>query len=273
MKNTSNRKSITQILKILSHHRGLGVSFAANGDQLVLKLSKCDRIFPVSLLRNLQSSGLVQTCNQRISIVSAGISFLKRELCDHQPYISQHGQIEQSTTRIFNKHHPVIKNTAESPLARLYSRKQKNGLSYITIQEYQAGDRLRNDFERAGLQPSITVRWNEAVSTGSKFGSGSAAGEMSDIAIDARKRLEKAINIIGPELSGVTLDICCFLKGFEIVERERNWPSRSAKLIIKMALSILARHYGYTMSAKYSFADRKRPIDQWGTADYRPRQL
>jgi len=273
VKNSISVKSRIQLLKLLLRHLGSGVGFVANGDKLVLNLNGNNRVFFTTLVKKLQSSGLVQIRSQRISITSAGVSHLKRQMCDHQPYVSQHGQVQQSSTRISDQIHPVIKNTAESPLSRLYSRKQKNGTPYLTIEEYQAGDRLRNDFERAGLQPSITVRWDEMVSTGSKFGPGSEAGEMSDIAMDARSRLEKAINKIGPELSSVTLDICCFLKGFEIVERERNWPSRSAKLIIKIALAILARHYGYTMPSKSDFANHNRSIGQWGVADYRPGQL
>ncbi|MEN0001668.1 MAG: DUF6456 domain-containing protein, partial [Pseudomonadota bacterium] len=59
----------------------------------------------------------------------------------------------------------------------------------------------------------------------------------------ARGRVAKALSNVGPELAGLLLDVCCFLKGLERVEAERRWPRRSAKLLLKVALASLDRHY------------------------------
>ncbi len=80
----------------------------------------------------------------------------------------------------------------------------------------------------------------------------------------ARVRFSRAADAMGPELSGVAIDVCCFEKGLETVERERQWPARSAKLLLRAALLALARHYAPP-------AVRARGNNHhWGDADYRP---
>jgi Domain of unknown function (DUF6456) len=154
----------------------------------------------------------------------------------------------------------VKRVTVESPIDYLASRKDKNGVPLLGKEEWVAGDRLRTDFTRANMLPGISMRWGEPIRV-----SGGAGGNamQTDMAMAARKRVAKALEAVGPEFSGLLLDVCCFLKGLEQVEIERKWPQRSAKLMLRAGLSILARHY--TPPGK---VDAK--IRAWGTEDYRP---
>jgi len=135
---------------------------------------------------------------------------------------------------------------AESPLSWLAQRRGKDGATLIDAAQFMAGERLRLDFTRAGLTPRVTTRWEE-----SSGGAGlSAGGAMfSDMVMAAKGRLDRALRAVGPELSGVLLDICCFLKGLEQVEQDRAWPPRTAKVVLGLALHRLAAHYGLSCSA------------------------
>ena len=136
----------------------------------------------------------------------------------------------------------ITVNAQESPLAALARIKAKDGTLFLEPCHVEAGERLRVDFTRGQMQPSLGQRW-EPVRLGRQSGAPGGAVEMSEAALAARLRVERALADVGPELSGVLLDVCCFLKGLAEVERERQWPVRSAKLMLRTALAALARHY------------------------------
>lgn len=134
----------------------------------------------------------------------------------------------------------VTVDDAESPLAWLARRKGRDGRPLITAAQFCAGERLRADFTRASLSPRMTANWEAPVSRGNGAGGGSPTETM----IAARQRMQTALTVCGPEFAGLLLDVCCFLRRLEEVERARGWPARSAKVVLQLALDRLARHYG-----------------------------
>ncbi|RAI38325.1 DUF6456 domain-containing protein [Rhodoplanes roseus] len=150
----------------------------------------------------------------------------------------------------------VVVNEAESPLAWLARRKGRDGRPMIEPEQFSAGERLRADFTFAQIGPRLTVDWTAALSPGSVGGGGPAS--LTDAVIGARQRLATALDAAGTEFSGLLLDVCCFLKGLEDVERERSWPPRSAKVVLQLGLDRLVRHYGLAARARKS-----APIRAW----------
>jgi len=154
----------------------------------------------------------------------------------------------------------------ESPLLWLYRRPGKDGRPQISSEEFAAGERFRADITLAGMLPRTTMNWDAAL-TPEQAGMGprDVAGS-SDTALAARQRVRLACDRLGPELSGLAIDICGFLKGLDLVERERRWPPRSAKVVLRVALAALATHYGLDRRARPSGlrswqADGARPSE------------
>jgi hypothetical protein len=144
----------------------------------------------------------------------------------------------------------VTIDETESPLVWLARRRGRDGRALIEPHQLQAGERLRADFTRAHLMPRTTSNWSEPLSSGGLAGGSERAGVFTETMIAARQNVQQALNAVGPEFAGLLLDICCFLKGLEDVERERAWPARSGKVVLQLALARLARHYGYSAQAR-----------------------
>ncbi|WP_425339141.1 DUF6456 domain-containing protein [Azorhizobium doebereinerae] len=138
----------------------------------------------------------------------------------------------------------VLVQADESPLGWLARRKGRDGQPLISPAQFQAGERLRLDFTRASLTPRISSDWSALGSA-----RGGSPGSFSDAVLAAKARVAAAVGAVGPELSGVVLDVCCFLKGLENVEGERGWPARTAKVVLGLGLDRLAAHYGLAGAA------------------------
>ncbi|MGA7118284.1 MAG: DUF6456 domain-containing protein [Hyphomicrobium sp.] len=163
-------------------------------------------------------------------------------------------------------------NADESPLAWLRRRLGKDGSALISDAQFQAGERLRADFSFAQLGPRVTANWDGALgaAAGGRRGTSGGGVDIADSVLAARERVNRALSAVGPELASILVDVCCFLKGLEDLERSVGWPQRSGKIVLQIALTSLARHYGIVEGGGSAGAGRQAQARHWGAPDYRP---
>ena len=222
---------------------------------------------PAGLLRLAVAGGLIVRDGAVLRAGAGTATYLRRAMVapGDEAFPGQHRDMACEILVENGERRPVRRNLASSPLSGLARLKDRTGAPYYDEQAIAAGERLAADFERAGLQPRITSSFEPRLA-GRVKGAAPAAVEIADSALGARARVNAAIEAMGPELAGVALDVCCFMKGLETVERERQWPTRSAKLMLRAALLALARHY-----APPPPEGGRRRRHHWGAEDFRPR--
>lgn len=132
-------------------------------------------------------------------------------------------------------------NMAESPLQLLSRRRDAKGRPFLSPGMVAAGERLREDFELAQMGPRVTQNWDRFMTAGiSESGPTGAATGGSD---HARARVADALRELGPGMGDLVLRVCCFLEGLEMTERRLGWSARSGKIVLRLALDRLDRHY------------------------------
>ncbi|TMI99377.1 MAG: DNA replication protein [Alphaproteobacteria bacterium] len=177
---------------------------------------------------------------------------------DIDPFRAQHLSVVRRLVAAPDGQAEVAYDETESPLAWLARRKGRNGRPLIEGVQFQAGERLRGDFTRANLMPRVTSNWDASLPHGRRGQGG--AGAFTDVMVAAREQVRRALDAVGPEFAGLLLDVCCFLKGLEDIERERRWPPRSGKVVLQLGLDRLARHYGLAAETR---GPARAPIRTW----------
>ncbi|MFD2739337.1 DUF6456 domain-containing protein [Sulfitobacter aestuarii] len=133
----------------------------------------------------------------------------------------------------------------DSPLTVLARRREKGGAPFLSAALVHAGERLREDFELGQTGPRVTQDWDRFLSGAAKGRAGPASGP--DAASQARARVAAALAELGPGLSDVVLRCCCYLEGLEAAEKRLGWSARSGKIVLRIALMRLKRHYDETV--------------------------
>jgi hypothetical protein len=130
----------------------------------------------------------------------------------------------------------VTVNIAESPLGWLFAR------GFVTQRQFDAGERLRWDWERAQLAPRVTMAWDCAPMARGRSGAVPDSDPRS-AQIDAKRRFDAAVASAGPGLSDILWRVVCAGEGMREAETALGWPARAGKLVLSFALDRIAAYY------------------------------
>ena len=152
---------------------------------------------------------------------------VERELTSEGP---RRRRLSANPTR---KRRTVTVNQAESPLGWLHAH------GHLDERLFDAGERLRGDYERAQLSPSVTMSWDvvRIRSTGDR---GLGPGERQ---LAARQRFDGAMHAAGKGLQDILWRVVCGCETLPVAEKALDWPVRSGKLVLRLALERVADYY------------------------------
>ncbi|WP_271077537.1 DUF6456 domain-containing protein [Aurantiacibacter sp. MUD61] len=124
-------------------------------------------------------------------------------------------------------------NVGESPLGWLHAH------GHLDERLFDAGERLRADYERAALGPNVTMRWDPVRVKGGP-GDGLSPTERQ---IASKSRFDGALQQAGRGLEDILWRVVCAGETLPIAEKALSWPARSGKLVLKLALDRVADFY------------------------------
>lgn len=126
---------------------------------------------------------------------------------------------------------------SESPVAVLARRRDKEGNVFLEPDLLRAAERLHEDYELAQIGARGAPNWDSFLTGGAAPLPASGS---------ARDRVAVALRDLGPGLGDILLRVCCYQEGLEIAEKRMGWAARSGKIVLRIALQRLRRHYDET---------------------------
>lgn len=162
----------------------------------------------------------------------------------------------------------VVVDEIESPISWLARRRGRDGRPLIEVHQLQSGERLRADFTRALLMPRTTSNWSNPLAAARHGGGTERADSLTETIVAARQRVRHALDAVGPEFSGLLVDVCCFLN---VNVRGRRVPARSccnSRWIDWLATMVARRKRAGRCAQKSEHGSRMTRHLAWRTPDY-----
>lgn len=157
-------------------------------------------------------------------------------------------------------------DSAPTAVARLKRQRNATGGPLLSGVAAEAAERIASDFIKGQMQPRVTANWDKAILGQRPEGMAPGLGiDIRDTVAAAQERVRRALDHVGSDHAGVLIDVCCLDKGLEDVEAARGWPRGAARVVLGIALNMLAAHYGLVAQGR-----GRGTISRWGTGDDRP---
>lgn len=196
-------------------------------------------------VRALEASGAIASVGEgRFALTSAGRASLRRDAAADpaDAYLHQHAEIGAAAVMDSDGEARAVSAVdAGGALRRLKALRGANGAPWLDHEEIAAAQRLYADWMlgQSGLIGGSD--WSAPPRGNSARGPGNAREGALAALIDARARVDDALEALGPALRRVVERVCLREEGLEALERAENWPARSGKIALKLGLSQLAR--------------------------------
>ena len=130
----------------------------------------------------------------------------------------------------------VTVNLAESPRGRLKARE------LVSERQFEAGERLRQEWETAQLPPSVTMKWDAPPAERSARGA-PILHDPTGAQLAAKRCFDAAVAAVGSGLSDMSWRIVCAGEAMGEAEQAFGWSARSGRLVLRLALYRLADFY------------------------------
>jgi hypothetical protein len=114
---------------------------------------------------------------------------------------------------------------------------------FLAPHHLAAAERLERMIQRAHITQRVTMSYDIG-RIGGQRGMGNIVESATDSAAAARQKLNSLAANLPPDCWNVLFDVCGLGKGLQLIETERRWPRRSAKLVLRIGLDQLASVFG-----------------------------
>ena len=141
----------------------------------------------------------------------------KRVLIERR--VEDGGQVTRKVRR------SVTVNQVESPLGWLHRH------GHLDRRQFDAGEQLRLDWERANLSPCVTMRWDPAPGLARGQAKAPALARTEQQA-SAKARFDDALGAAGPGMADILWRVVCAGEGMRDAETALGWPARAGKLVL-----------------------------------------